>query len=166
MDVSRLGGSELVAGAGAIGLAIAMFADWFGGRSAWATLTVGRVLLALTILLALTLVAITLRAHAVALAMSTATLTVGVGGLALLLVLYRVGIDEPRRNVVVSIDAGAYLGLGCLLVQLAGAWHTPADERTDAPASLRQTERVLAVRGAPRPPPPPRDPSRDEPSRG
>ena len=166
MDVSRLGGSELVAAAGAIGLAAAMFADWFGGRPAWAALTVGRVLLALTIMLALTLVAITLRARAVALAMSTATLTVGVGMLALLLVAYRVAIDEPGRNGVVSVDAGAYVGLACLLVLLAGAWRTLADERTDAAASLRQTERVLAVRGAPRPAPPPRDPARDERPRG
>ena len=161
MDVRRLGGSEIVAGAGAIALAVAMFGDWFGGRSAWATLTIGRVLLTLTILLALTLVAVTLRARAVALAMSTATLTVGVGALALVLVLYRVAIDEPGRNGDVSVDTAAYLGLAALLVLLAGAWRTLADERTGAAASLRQTERVLAVRGAPRPAPPRRDPDRE-----
>ena len=163
MDVRRLGRGELVAGAGAIGLGGALFADWFGERSAWTTLTVGRVLLALTVLLAVTLVAITLRARAVALATSAATLTIGIGALALVLVLYRVAIDEPGRNGQVSVDAGAYLGLGCLLLTLAGAWRSLADERTGVPASLRQTERVLAVRGAPRPAPPRRDPARDDP---
>ena len=33
---------------------------------------------------------------------------------------------------------------------MAGAFRALADERTKAPASVRQTERVLAVRGAPR----------------
>jgi hypothetical protein len=160
MDVRRLRSGELLAGAGAAGLAIVMFLDWFGGRSAWATLTVGRVLLVLTILLALTLVVFTLRARAVSMATSVATITIGIGTLALVYLLYRVGLDEPGPNGLVSIDTGAYVGLACLLVLLGGAWRTLADERTGAASSLRQTERVLAVRGAPRPPPPPRSPTR------
>lgn len=154
MDVRRLRSGELVAGVGAAALAVAMFLDWFGGRSAWETLTVGRVLLVLTIALAATLVVITLRKRAVSMATSSATITVGVGALTLLYLLYRVGIDEPGRNGVVSIDAGAYLGVGCALAIVAGAWRALADERTGAAASLQQTESVLAVRGAPRPAPP------------
>ena len=96
-------------------------------------------------------------------ATSAATLTVGVGAVALLLLLYRVGIDEPGRNALTSVDAGAYLGLLALLALLGGAWRTLADERIDAKQSLRQTERVLAVRGAARPPPPPRDTQRGAP---
>ncbi|HEV2774190.1 MAG TPA: hypothetical protein VGV90_01230 [Solirubrobacteraceae bacterium] len=115
MDPRRLRSGELVTAAGAIGLAVVLFADWFGGLSGWSTLTVGRVLLVLTILLALTLVVVTLRARAVSMALSAAVVTVGVGALALLYLLYRVGIDEPGRNALVSIDAGAYLGLLCLL---------------------------------------------------
>ena len=116
----------------------------------------------MTIALAATLVVITLRKRAVSMAMSAATVTIGVGAIALLYLLYRVGIDEPGRNGLVSVDAGAYLGLACLLLILTGAWRTIADERTGATASLRQTERVLAVRGAPRPPPAVRDPQRGE----
>ena len=41
--------------------------------------------------------------------------------------------------------------------ELAGAYRSAI--------SRSQTERVLAVRGAPRPAPPPRDPERDEPAR-
>lgn len=163
MDVRGLRSGELVTGLGAAGLAVVMFVSWFGGRSAWETLTVGRVLLVLTIALATTVVVITLRRRAVSMAMSAATVTVGVATLTLLYLLYRVGIDEPGRNGLVSIDAGAYLGVACVLLILAGAWRTLADERTGAATSLRQTERVLAVRGAPRPAPPKRDPTRGAP---
>ena len=97
-------------------------------------------------------------------ATSAAVVTIGIGTLALLYLLYRVGIDEPGRNALVSVDAGAYLGLLCLLAILAGAWRTLADERKDSAISLRQTERVLAVRGPARPPPPARDPARGEPA--
>ena len=163
MDVGRLRSGEIVAALGAAGLFVVMFLDWFGGRSAWETMTVGRVPLVLTIALALTLVVLTLRRRAVSMATSAATITIGIGAPTLLLVLYRVAIDEPGRNGQVSIDAGAYLGLALLFATVAGAWRTIADERTQAPESLRQTERVLAVRGAPRPAPPARDAASREP---
>jgi hypothetical protein len=163
MDVRALRSGELVAALGTAGLTVVMFLDWFGGRSGWETLTVGRVLLVLTIALAATLVVLTLRKRAVSMATSAATVTVGVGALALLYLLYRVGIDEPGRNALVSVDGGAYLGLACMVLILGGAWRSLADERTGSPVSLRQTERVLAVRGAPRPVPPERDPARGQP---
>jgi uncharacterized membrane protein len=165
MDVRRLRSGELLTALGAAGLTVVLFADWFGGRSGWSTMTVGRVLLALTIVLALTLVVLTLRARAVSMAMSAAVVTIGVGALALLYLLYRVGLDEPGRNALVSVDAGAYLGVLCLLAILAGTWRSLADERTGSAISLRQTERVLAVRGAARPAPPPRDAGRAAPRR-
>ncbi len=160
MDVRRLRSGELLTAAGAVGLTLVLFADWFGGRSGWATMTVGRVLLVVTIALALTLVILTLRARAVSMATSAAVVTIGFGTLALLHLLYRVGLDEPGRNALVSIDTGAYLGLLCLVAILAGAWRSLADERKDSAISLRQTERVLAVRGPARPAPPARDPDR------
>ena len=163
MDVRRLRSGELVTAAAAAGLAVVLFADWFGGRSGWSTMTVGRFLLVLTILLALTLVGVTLRAGAVSMALSAAVVTIGIGLLALLYLLYRVGIDEPGRNALVSVDAGAYLGLLCLLAILAGTWRSLADERKNSAVSRRQTDRVLAVRGPARPAPPSRDPARDEP---
>lgn len=157
MDMRRLRSGELLAGAGAAGLAVALALDWFGGRSAWSTLPIGCLLLALTLALAVALVVLTLRAGAVATATSAATLTIGVGTLALVELLYRVGIDEPGGNALVGVDAGAYLGLASVVVVLAGAWRTLADERTGAAASLRQTERVLSVRGGPRAAPSPRE---------
>jgi len=163
MDVRRLRSGELLTAAGAIGLALVLFADWFGGESGWSTLTVGRALLVLTILLALTLVVFTLSARAVSMATSASVVTIGIGSLALLYLLYRVGIDEPGRNALVSVQTGAYLGLLCVLGIVAGTWRALADERKDSAISLRQTERVLAVRGAARSAPPARDPGRGEP---
>ncbi len=164
MDMRRLRAGELVTAVAAAGLAIVvLFADWFGGQSGWSTMTVGRFLLVLTILLALTVVVVTLRAGTVSMALSTAVVTIGIGTLALLYLLYRVGLDEPGRNALVSIDGGAYLGLLCLVGILAGVWRTMADERTGSAISLRQTERVLAVRGPARQAPPVRDPARGEP---
>ena len=160
MDLRRLRSGELLAAAGAIGLAVVLFADWFGGQSGWSTLTVGRWLLVLTIALALTFVFITLSARAVSMATSSATVTVAVGSLTLLYLLFRVGINEPGDNALVSVDAGAYLGLLCVVAIIAGAWRALADERTGSAVSLQQTERVLAVRGAARPAPPERDPGR------
>jgi hypothetical protein len=93
-------------------------------------------------------------------ASSAAAISVGFGSLTALYALYRVGIDEPGRNAAVVVHPAALVGVALVLGIVAGAWRSMADERTDAAASLRQTERVLAVRGAPRPAPPRRDPSR------
>jgi hypothetical protein len=160
MDVRRLGGGELLAAVSAVGLLAVMFLEWFGGRSAWEALTIGRILLVAVALLALTLVVLTLTARPFAMAASAASITVGVTALAVLLLLFRIIVDEPGPDAGAAIGIGAYLGLLFVLGCGAGAWRALADERTDTPASLRQTERVLAVRGAPRPPPPERHPKR------
>ena len=151
---------ELLAALSALGLLAVMFADWFGPASAWETLTVGRVALALTALLGLTIVVLTVTSRSVAMASSAAAITVGFGAITLLYALYRVGIDEPGRNETVVVGTPALIGLALVVGVVAGAWWSMADERTAAADSVRQTERVLAVRGAPRPAPPERDPSR------
>jgi hypothetical protein len=165
MDRRRLGGGELLAGLSAVALLAVMFLDWFGGRSAWEALTLGRVLLVAVAVLALTLVILTLAARPVAMAVSAAAITIAAVALAVLYLLYRIVVNEPGPDAGADVELGAYLGLLCVLGCGAGAWRALADERTGAPASLRQTERVLAVRGAPRPPPAERDPSRPARSR-
>ena len=160
MDARLLGRGELLAGASAAGLLVVMFLEWFGGRSAWEALAIGRILLVALALLALMLVVLTLTARPVAMAASSASITVGVTGLVVLYLLYRIVVNEPGPDAGADVGLGAYLGLLFVLGCGAGAWRALADERTDAPASREQTERVLAVRGAPRPAPPARDPSR------
>ncbi|MDQ3678897.1 MAG: hypothetical protein M3401_19215, partial [Actinomycetota bacterium] len=157
MDPRRLRSGELLAGTSAVGLLTVMFSDWFGAKNAWEALSFVRVALVITALLALAVVVLAV-SRTVAMACSAAAITVGVGGLTLLLLLFRVAINEPGPDVAAEIRLGAYLGLLFVLGCVAGAWRTLADERTDVAASREQTERVLAVRGAPRPAPPARDP--------
>jgi hypothetical protein len=160
MDVRAMRTGELLTGLSAIGLLIVMFADWFGGASAWQSLTIGRVALALTAVLGLALVVLTVISRSVAMASSAAAITVGFGTLTLLYAFYRVVVNEPGSNGAVAVHLAAPIGLALVFGVVAGAWRSMADERTRAAGSLRQTERVLAVRGAPRPAPPERDPSR------
>lgn len=159
MDLRRLRRGELLAGAAAVALLAVMFADWFGGADAWESLTLLRVPLVITALLALAIVVLTV-SRTVAMACSAAAATVGIGTLTLLALLYRVVIDEPGPDAAGTIGPGGYFGLLLVLGCVAGAWRTLADERTEAPLSREQTERVLAVRGPPRPAPPARDPGR------
>ncbi len=163
MDLRRLRSGELIAGATAVALLVVMFEDWFGGESAWETMAIARVFLVALVLCAFALVVLTV-SRTVAMATSMATITITVGVLALLLVVYRVVVNEPGPNAVVTVDVGAYLGLALVLGVIGGAFAALKDERTHAKASLQQTERVLGVRGAPREPPPARDPGRDAPS--
>jgi len=162
MDLRRLRAAELLAGLSAAGLLLALSLAWFSGRSGWSSLPIVRVFLVALALCALTLVILTV-SRTVAMACSAATITVGVGAITLPLVLYRVGLNEPGTNAAVTVEPSAYLGLALVLGIVAGAWWALADERTHASASLRQTEQVLAVRGAPREPPPARDPNRPAP---
>jgi hypothetical protein len=160
MDVRRLRGGEVLAGGSAVALAVVMFEGWFSGESAWETMAIARVVLVALVLCAFALVVLTV-SRTVAMATSTATVTIAVGVIALLLVVYRVVVNEPGTNAVVSVDLGAYLGLALVAGVIAGAFLALKDERTHAEASLRQTERVLAVRGGLRKAPPARDPGRD-----
>jgi hypothetical protein len=160
MDLRRLRSGEMLALVSAAGLLLTMFLEWFGGESAWETLAIGRVLLVAVAALTLTLVVLTVTSRPVAMAGSAASITVGVAGLVLLWLLFRIVVNEPGPDAGRDIGAGAYLGLIFLFGCAAGAWRALGDERTHAAASLRQTERVLAVRGAPRPAPPERDPGR------
>jgi len=162
MEPRRLRSGELLAAVSAVGLLALMFESWFGGATGWESLTLLRVPLVITALLALAVVVLTV-SRTVAMACSAAAITVGVGTLTLLALLYRVAINEPGPDAAAGIDLGAYLGLLCVFGCVVGAWRTLADERTGAATSLRQTERVLAVRGAPRPAPPARDPDRPPP---
>jgi len=162
MGLQRLRSGELLAGASSVALMAVMFMDWFGGATGWVSLTLLRVPLVITAALALAVVVLTV-SRTVAMACSAAAVTVGVGALTLALLLYRVVVNEPGPDAGTTIGAGAYLGLLLVLGCVVGAWRTLADERTGAAASVRQTERVLAVRGAPRPAPPERDPERPAP---
>lgn len=161
--MGRLRSGELLAGAGALGLLAVIFIAWFGGESAWEALPVIRVFLAATAAMALVLVVVTATDRPIALPVAAGVITAGVALVTWLLVFYRVVVNEPGPNAAVHLDTGAYAGLLLVSAVVAGAWRAMQDERTGSELSRRQTERVLAVRGTPRPPPPARDPSRPAP---
>jgi hypothetical protein len=156
MSLSRLRAGELLAGAGAAGLFVLLFFDWFespavrlgaGFRPVTALHTTGWgslgwfliVLLVLLIIAALVLVVTTARGEPVALSVASGVLTAFFGMFVFVVLLLRVltqpglGVDAP--NHLVDIEPAAYLGLLCALATAAGAWISISDERTDAPES-------------------------------
>lgn len=156
MSLARLRTGELVAGAGAFGLFVVLFLDWFESpavrlaaefravtplhTSGWGTLGwFVDVLLVLAIAGAGTLVATTVHRGPVARPIAAAVLTSFVGAIAFVVLLLRVltqpglGVDAP--NFLVEVKLPAYLGLLCALAIAIGAWLAMADERTDAPES-------------------------------
>lgn len=164
MDLGRLRGGELLTGLGAIGLLVVLSLDWYGSESGWDSLEILRILFAAQALAALTLIGLTVLARPVAIPVAATVMTLVFSLFAVLCALYRVGIDQPGSYGPSDVDVAAYVGLACVTAVAVGAWRALADERTHSTASRRQAERVLAVRGAPRPPPPERDPDRPAPS--
>jgi cytochrome c biogenesis protein CcdA len=170
VKLSRLRTGELIALVSAIALAVLLALDWFflstpdarvgahesGIRSlGWfaALLIVTAILLAL----ALAFTTATQRA-ATAFPVVLSVLTTTLGALAFLAILLRLiaqpGLGIDVGNADVDIEPPAFLGLVAAAGIAYGGWRTMADERTDMPEAVEQTDEVLRVRGAPQPPPP------------
>ena len=173
MKLSRLRSGELTALAGALALLALLFADWFALRTPAATLgahesgwrSLGWLALAFVlaaVLVALALAAATVGRSSPALPVVLADCAIVLGALAALVLAARLlvqpdlGVSAAAEDVVPRLPA--YLGLLAALAIALGAWRTLADERTNTTEAREQTERVLRVRGAPRPVPPPRTP--------
>jgi hypothetical protein len=137
MRPSRLRSGEILAGLGAAAAVVALVA---GGPS-WLVI----VPLAAAALATLVLVITTLAERTPALPLAVGVVTVPLGLLAVLAALVE-AIAEGGWE--------AWLSLAGALAILVGAWRALADERTDTPEAIAQTERALSVRGAPRPVPP------------
>lgn len=165
VDLGRLRFGELLAGSSAAGLLVVLFAvDWFRfsgvGATGWDALEIQRFLMLALIALAFMLISLTIFARPVAMPVAAAVVMTGTAILTVLALLYRVGINEPGTNDLIEVEIGAYLGLALATAIAVGGWRSMQDERTRSQTSQRQAERVLAVRGAPRPAPPERDPDR------
>ena len=169
MNLRRLRTGETLALAGAVALALLLALDWFflstpdarvgahesGIRAlGWfATL-----LLLGAILCALALAFVTVTNRSVAVPITFAVFSTLFGAAAVVAILVRLiaqpGLGVEASNADVEVEVAAYLGLLAAVAIALGGWRTMADERTDTKESLQQTEDVLRVRGAPRPPPP------------
>src|SRR5689334_10156881 len=123
---SRLRRAEIVVGAGAVVLVVATFAlPWYGykgdlaplaarlgvstSRNAWDSLSLTRWLMLLTIAAALALVYLQGTRAAPALPATFSLFVTLLGGLTTLVLIFRVLIDVPGPNDVVTRDVGGFV---------------------------------------------------------
>jgi hypothetical protein len=154
---------EWTALAGAVGLFMVLFFNWFGitgrpplgtsgggqvvryadphlHRTGWASLGwLMVILLCIAVFGGLAITYMTLRRSAPAWPVGAAVLTALVGGIVFLVLLVRVltqpGLGAGLPSSVVTIQWPAYLGLAFAALIPAGAWNALRDERTEAPES-------------------------------
>jgi hypothetical protein len=143
--LSRLRGGEVIAGAGAVVLLVAMFAaPWYGlGGTAQRTasalgvsasvdgfngLPTLRWLILVTIAAAVALSYMQATRRAPALPVSLSVIVTSLGFLTVLGLIYRVLIDVPGPNSVIETKLGAYLGLVCAIVLTCGGFRSLREE--------------------------------------
>jgi hypothetical protein len=139
----RVRAGELVAGGAGVVLLAAMFLNWYSvtneilfgaadrqtrGVDAWGAFSVVDVLLAVVALLgiALALSEVLGRGPALPVALGVITTTLALAGT--LLLAYRI-INQPGPNELISVEAGAYVGLLASLGVFLGSWLSLSDER-------------------------------------
>jgi drug/metabolite transporter (DMT)-like permease len=136
--LGRLRAGELLAGAGAAALFVALFLAWFGpgGRSGWDRL--GWLVLALAAAAAAAggwLVFATVAARPLTQVVSAAVVASTIAPMALLALLLRTLVFQPGPNELATVRYGAWVGLVGAAALGVGAWWALSDERTDAPES-------------------------------
>jgi uncharacterized membrane protein len=153
--VSRLRPGDVVAGAGGVVLLVSLFLHWYGldahALTAWRAFSVTDVLLAAGALLGVAVPVVTAIAGGPAKPMASDVLAVLGGALAVLVILFRL-IDQPGDNRLVTVEAGAWVGLAGALIQLAGAWWAMSDERTPGAVPPTVPRRPAPTGLEPRPP--------------
>jgi hypothetical protein len=157
VSLGRLRSGELVALAGAVGLLVLLFFDWFGAdfsgwaayapkgehvmvatQSGWSSLGwFMDLLLCVLIFGGLSITYMTLMRSTPAWPVGASVMTAIVGALIWIVLALRVLTlgDNGLGPVSVTVELPAYLGLLFAALIPAGAWRALADERTDAPES-------------------------------
>ncbi len=149
MDLRLLRWGDVLAFAAGVGLLVALALEWSGGRSGWAGLPVLGVFLALVALSGIALGVVGALRRTVALPLGAAVVATPLGLVATVVLVVRIPFALGE-----GIGAGAWLGLACAAAVFWGAFRSMKDEGTQTRQAREQTERVLAIRGAPRPAPP------------
>jgi hypothetical protein len=142
--IGRLRAGELLGGAGAVLLLVALFLPWFGfaerlqspGSTGWDRLGWFVLALAVAAVAAGTwLVIATAAGRPVTQVMGAAVLASTIAPIAFLALLLRALAFQPGPNDVTTVRYGAWIGLLAAAALAIGAWWSMADERTDAPES-------------------------------
>ncbi len=149
MDPRLLRWGDVLAFAAGTALLVVLGLEWYGGRSGWNGLALLRVFLALVALSGIALGIVAALKRSVALPIVASVLATPLGLIATLTLLIRTPFELGD-----GIGAGAWLGLLCVFAIFLGAFRSMKDEGTHTPRARAQTERVLAIRGEPRPAPP------------
>jgi hypothetical protein len=130
MDLRRLRAGEWIAGAAGVVLLVSLFLDWYDGRSAWESLAVLDVIVAIVALSAIAIPIVTAAYRVPALPLAHQSLTALVGSGSLLLVVGRV-LNLP--DSASSRDLGLWMALVASFALVAGAFLAMRDERRAAP---------------------------------
>jgi hypothetical protein len=156
VDPSRLRRGEIIVGAASVVLLASMFVlEWYGltaqlrptaaslGSSTsvngWDALTNVRWLMLLTIACGLALVYVQAARRAPAIPVTLSVLVTVLGLITVLVLIYRVLINEPGNDAVVEQEAGAFVGLASAIAIVIGGYLSMRDEGIadkDAPADI------------------------------
>ncbi len=165
-DTTRLRRGEIVAAAGSVLLFVFLFFfKWYGvsipgnvGKLAdqlgvdlgaasvtgWDGHSVLRWLMLLTIIAGLGLAFLTATQRTVALPVTAAVVTTAIAALTTLLLLYRVGLNEPGPNKLIAVKLGAYLGLLASAAVTYGGYLAMKEEGTSI-ADAREQARAAGA---------------------
>lgn len=151
-DLRRLRLGERIAGLAAVLLFVDLFLDWYGhgggeGQSAWRALGILAPLLFLLVLTALALAALSAAQRSVSLPIAASVVLIAFGIVMTLLVLYRVLLNEPGADHVVTQKAGAWIGLILCAAVTYGGYRSLREEGTGFAEAKAQAERAVSSRG-------------------
>jgi hypothetical protein len=173
IDASRLRRGEVIAGASAVVLFLAMFVAWYGYRvktvslksfdipapsqDAWNAFSVVDIYLLLTVVVALALTFTQASRRSPAMPVSLSVIASVLGALATLLILFRIvdppgisGLPSPLASLLAShlertLKAGVWLGLLSAIGITAGAYLSMREEGIKATDGPREIETVSLV---------------------
>ncbi len=151
MNPRLLRWGDVLAFTAGIALLAVLALEWYDGDSGWGGLTVLRFVLALVALSGIALGILAALERTVSLPIAAAVLATPLALISTLILVIRTPFELGD-----GIGAGGWLGLLCVFAVFLGAFRSMKDEGTHTPQARAQTERVLAIRGAPRPAPPAR----------
>jgi hypothetical protein len=158
--VNRLRPADVLAGAGGVVLLGSLFLHWYGFAgaggpihplTAWQAFSAIDILLALIAALAIGVPITSAVARSPAKPVAFALGTSVGGFLAVLLVLFRL-IDQPGNHRLVTVQAGAWVGLAGALITLVGGWLALADDHTPGAVPPRLPRRPAPTGLEPRSP--------------